>query len=169
MARLNPGCGRRRFATLITAEKAVGKGAEGAPAACGRGGVVHYHLAVPAADTIPPRVRRLVAARDGGWCARCGTVRELHQHHRRIKGSGGDPRPHTDCACNIITLCTGCHEWAHRGDRRRAEAEGLIVPRAETAPGRVSVMIGSECESGMTVWLACDDDRYSMKPPERAA
>jgi hypothetical protein len=41
---LDPGCGRRRFASGITAEKAVGKGAAGTPEECRRGGRLHWHL-----------------------------------------------------------------------------------------------------------------------------
>ena len=51
---LDPGCGRRRFTSVITAEKAVGKGAAGTPGECRRGGLVHWHLNPPAPDLATP-------------------------------------------------------------------------------------------------------------------
>jgi hypothetical protein len=92
-------------------------------------------------DTIPPSVRRLVNIRDP-WCVKCGTPAGLHQHHRRLKGSGGDRRGHTDCPCNLVNLCSEHHEWAH-GHRERAEAEGLIIPAGTVLPGAGSVLVAT--------------------------
>lgn len=116
-------------------------------------------------DTIPPRVRKMARDRDGHQCARCPSVKDLHLHHRRLKGIGGDPRPHTDCTCNAIVLCRACHEWAHGKGRLEAEATGYIVPRSELFPGAVSVLIGAGGPSGALAWLPCGEGCYSLKPP----
>lgn len=120
-------------------------------------------------DTIPPKVRKLVYDRDGGACVQCGSTRDLHEHHRRIKGHGGDPRPHTDCPCNIVLVCAAHHEEAHRGSRAEAEATGLIVKRSVLFPGSVPVMISSAAGAGATVHLPCDRPYYSTAAPGRSA
>lgn len=111
------------------------------------------------ARRIPARVCRLVDKRDSidgqRCCIRCGITRGLHRHHRRIKGTGGDLRPHTDCPCNLVTLCHRCHGWAHVEDQRAAEVEGLIIARAETFPGRLPVMVHTE-GGGLTMHPTCD-------------
>ena len=119
------------------------------------------------AESFPPLVAALIDIRDR-WCVKCGSPSDLHRHHRRIKGIGGDSRPHTDCACNGILLCLGHHEWAHSGKgRREAEAEGLIIPRSETAPWRHPLMVHTAAGSGFTGWPACDG-RYLYEAPEGA-
>lgn len=120
-------------------------------------------------DTWPAKVRSLARKRDGGQCARCWSVWRLQLHHRRIKGHGGDPRPHTDCACNGITLCERCHSWVHGEGRLEAEATGYIVSRNEPAPGSVGILIGAGSGSGALSFLSCDKDYYSTALPERSA
>lgn len=115
-------------------------------------------------DTIPPRVRKTVARRDEWSCVRCGSAKDLQQHHRRIKGFGGDTRPHTECPCNIVMLCSRHHSEAHRADRALAEARGLVVPRSALLPGQVPVVLTGDA----VVWLACDGT-CSTVPPEEAA
>ena len=115
-------------------------------------------------DTIPPRVRKMVARRDEWSCARCGTMKDLEQHHRRIKGIGGDTRPHTECPCNIVVLCARCHFWCHRAGRAVAEVQGLVVPRGTLLPGSVHVKVCGEA----VAWLTCDGKR-ALIPPEEAA
>jgi hypothetical protein len=120
-------------------------------------------------DTIPPKVRGQVDTRDSHdgarLCVLCGFPGELHRHHRRLKGIGGDKRAHTDCACNIVTLCEGCHYWAHVIGRYSAEAEGFIVSGAELLPGSVSVLVHSEGDaSGTQAWPTCDGE-WSDKAP----
>lgn len=116
-------------------------------------------------DTTPPKVRKMARKRDGFQCARCPSGTELHLHHRRLKGIGGDPRPHTECTCNAITLCRACHEWAHGKGRPEAEATGYIVPQSELFPGSVSVLIGAASGSGASVHLPCDKPYYSTAEP----
>jgi 5-methylcytosine-specific restriction endonuclease McrA len=120
-------------------------------------------------DTTPPRVRKLTGKRDGRQCARCPAVTALHLHHRRGKGNGGDPRPHTECTCNAILLCQACHAWAHGKGRLEAEAAGYIVSRFELFPGSVSVLIGAGASSGALAWLPCDEGHYSFKDPAEMA
>ena len=120
------------------------------------------------AESFPPAVAALIDARDQ-WCVKCGSPYDLHRHHRRIKGIGGDPRPHTDCSCNGVLLCLEHHEWAHSGKGRlEAEAEGLIIPRSETAPWRQGVMVHTAADSEFTGYPTCDGN-WVFKAPAGAA
>jgi hypothetical protein len=59
-------------------------------------------------------------------------------------------------------------DWAHSGNgRREAEAEGLIIPRAETSPWRRPLMLHTAADSGAMVWPTCDG-RYVTEMPEGA-
>jgi hypothetical protein len=118
-------------------------------------------------DTIPPKVRRAVNQRDE-WCQMCGSPSLLEQHHRRLKQAGGDPRPHTDCPCNLVRLCRRHHRWAHR-HRIEAEAIGVRVPAETAEPGRVSVMRGTEDGGGATMWPTCDGQWAAESPWTEAA
>jgi len=64
--------------------------------------------------TIPPRVRRVVLARDRHRCRRrgCNHTRFLDIHHLvpRARGGSNDPS-------NLVTLCAACHRLAHRRGR----------------------------------------------------
>ena len=119
--------------------------------------------------SFPPAVTALLAARDS-WCIHCGSPSGLQCHHRRIKGHGGDSRPHTDCACNGVRICLACHDWAHSGKgRREAEAEGLIVPRATLEPWTLAVLLHLEDDrGGMRKFPTCDG-RWADEPEELAA
>lgn len=112
-------------------------------------------------DTIPPDVRRLVAARDMGLCVHCAQPAE-HQHHRRVKGMGGDTRAHTDCPCNLVSLCSADHELAHR-DRALALAEGLIIPRATPLPRLLPVLVHG-VGSGTRAWPTCTGEWIDFEP-----
>lgn len=120
------------------------------------------------AESFPAVVAALLAARDP-WCVHCGSPNDLQNHHRRIRGIGGDGRDHTHCACNGVRLCILCHvPWAHTVGRREAEAEGVIIPRSEPEPWRQPLMVHTAADSGMTVFLTCDG-RYVTEPQELAA
>ncbi len=140
-----------------------------------------YHVARPAAprgdgkprkpvngNTIPAKVCDQVDGRDGRQCVKCGGHGAIHRHHRRLKGQGGDTRPHTDCACNLVLLCLMCHFWVHVEDRRTAEAEGLILPGSETEPWKHGVMVHSTDDAGVTRWPRCDGT-YGDSPEGLAA
>jgi hypothetical protein len=109
---LSQGCGTRRFTTLIAAEKAVDRGADGTPQECTRGGLAHWHLSVPAAPYIPPAVRRLCLKRDN-WCCVCCGRSIVGEHyslgHRQRSGQLGGAVPQ-----NLITLL-GLGGEAHHG------------------------------------------------------
>ena len=62
-------------------------------------------------STIPPRVRRLVLARDRHRCRRkgCNHTRFLDIHHLVPRSRGGTNHP-----VNLVTLCPACHRLAHR-------------------------------------------------------
>jgi hypothetical protein len=172
-------CGRQ-YATEEEAfrSKAGGRpGAEVESCRCGK-----YHLAFPpapradgkpkasvAGNTIPPKVCKQVDKRDGRQCVNCGSQRNPHRHHRRIKGHGGDTRPHTDCACNIVLLCSVCHFWAHVLDVVAAKAMGLILPRSTQEPWKRGVTVHSEADAGATRWPLCDGTYADVQPEAVAA
>lgn len=118
-------------------------------------------------ETFPPAVAALIDARDP-WCVHCGSPDNLHRHHRRIKGIGGDPREHTHCACDGLRLCGACHEWAHTTGRREAEAEGLIIPRVTAFPGSVSVLVHT-ADGGMQKYPSCTGEWLDYVPEAGAA
>ena len=54
-------------------------------------------------------LHRQVLERDGWRCQVCGSMQNLQVHHLKFRShSGGDTEQ------NLITLCTECHERAHR-------------------------------------------------------
>jgi hypothetical protein len=125
------------------AETGKGKSAAGKGSGSGR------------AESFPPAVAALIDARDL-WCVFCGSPFNLEHHHRRLKGQGGDPRPHTQCACNGVLLCHDHHMWMHSGHgRRTAAAEGLIIPRATAEPWTESVLVHLE-GGGVQKYPTCD-------------
>ncbi len=85
----------------------------------------------------------LVVERDLGCCALCGEAVHGERgvgfslHHRRPAGMGGDRRPETHGAGNLVLLSgsgtTGCHGWV---ESRRTEARnlGLLIPRLAARP-----------------------------------
>lgn len=78
---------------------------------------------------------RVVDARDGGRCRRCGReVGEMFSRQHRIpRGAGGSAR--LDRPSNLITLCgsatspEGCHNWAEHEGRSDAELLGYLLPK----------------------------------------
>ncbi len=72
---------------------------------------------------VPPRVRRLVLARDGYRCqaADCGRAQHLQIHHRTPVGAGGRTTPD-----NLITLCGRCHRALH--EREEALNAAAVDP-----------------------------------------
>lgn len=115
-------------------------------------------------DTIPAAVRRQVRARDP-WCIRCGEPYGLHCHHRRLKAIGGDPRPHTDCACNIIRLCSRCHDAVHTTDREQAGDDGYIISGEQAEPGMSEVLVKT-ADGGFTAWATCTGTWIFESPAE---
>lgn len=94
-------------------------------------------------DPFPPAVRKQLAQRDD-CCQRCGFTGRLEAHHRRAKASGGSSaRAHTQCACNGVLLCRGCHSWVHLNPRK-ARAEGWIVLQSVSRPGTVPIITDPE-------------------------
>jgi hypothetical protein len=89
-----------------------------------------------------------VLLRDRGRCVRCGRYvahglrgLDFSIHHRRVKGMGGDRRPDTQRAGNLIVLCghgtDGCHGLVHHRPRDAMDA-GFLVPQLMD-PRRVPV------------------------------
>lgn len=67
-----------------------------------------------------------IKERDGFTCQRCGSSpdpRGLHVHHihrRRIKVTRHDDD-------NLVTLCMGCHMWAHEHPAGAQELFGKLL------------------------------------------
>ncbi len=138
----------------------------------GAGTVTELRPKPVAASTIPPDVLALVDLRDEHYCVLCGRYQEaIEHHHRRIKGSGGDTRPHAECACNILSLCpwwtdSRCHPRAHLERRRVGEPEGLVIPRSASSPWLYSVAVhGREDAGGVRAWPTCTG-AWSTDEPE---
>ena len=55
-------------------------------------------------------LRQEVLRRDGWRCQSCGALSNLEVHHRELRSQSGD-----DAEQNLITLCTRCHSFVHRG------------------------------------------------------
>lgn len=66
---------------------------------------------------------------------------EIHVHHVRSKGSGGDDRED-----NLISLCWLCHDALHRGRIPRDQIEALVNTRRALRQLGLAV-----CECGWTV------------------
>lgn len=136
-----------------------------------RPGVWHvYEIGGSRDEAFSPAVAALIDARDL-WCVLDGSTVRLQRHHRRIRGIGGDPRPHTDCACVGVRLCARCHARIHDTEEGRllAEAEGLIIPRVTAFPGSLSVLVHLEADSGgMRKWPSCDGKWLDQQPGSRA-
>ena len=64
-----------------------------------------------------------IKERDQGRCARCGRGGNTDIHHRMPRSGGRNEN-----ASNKISLCRGCHHWAHRKPVD-AVAEGFVVAR----------------------------------------
>jgi hypothetical protein len=110
-------------------------------------------------DPFPPLVAALIDKRDEGQCQRCGLSTRLERHHRRAKGSGGSgARAHTQCPCNGLSLCRGCHREAHEHPAA-ARDMGVIVRQGVALPGRIGVMRffpgGDEQPIEDEQWLTC--------------
>lgn len=118
------------------------------------------------------RVFARVWLRDDGKCARCGGEVwgtrgfDYSLHHRRPAGCGGDPRPETHAAGNLVLLhghgTAGCHGET---ESRRADAfaSGLLVHRSDT-PARSAI---NHAVHGWCYLL--DDGTVSLDPPEVSA
>lgn len=132
--------------------------------------VVPLRKAPARKDTIPDRVRKAAHRRDCRYCYVDGQwfpEGGIHLHHRRLKQNGGDPRPHTDCTCNLVSICWIHHAWIHDTPKGRAfaEAEGLIIPNVTPWPGALAVRVHGEDEgSGHQAWLTCDGHRVDAAP-----
>ncbi len=54
-------------------------------------------------------LHRQALERDGWRCQVCGSMQNLQVHHLKLRSQSG-----SDVEQNLITLCTECHERAHR-------------------------------------------------------
>jgi hypothetical protein len=89
------------------------------------------------------RVLDVVLERDAGLCAWCGgdiggtRGWDWSLHHRRPAGAGGDRRPETHGAGNLILLhgsgCTRCHGVVE-SSRAMALDRGFLIPKGAAEP-----------------------------------
>lgn len=172
---LAQGCGTRRFATLIAAEKAVERGAQGQPAQCRLG--AHWHLeSAPAPSRKAPRhtgpgagMRAMVLQRDSlgdpPWpcCVSCGTpVRPggYSIHHRLDRSIGGrNEFP------NLLTLCgsgtAGCHGRVTDLLDPHDIGKGYVLGSSQD-PAREPVMVFTGPGCGILMLLTEDGDRVPV-------
>jgi hypothetical protein len=89
-------------------------------------------------NTIPPRIRREVLARDRHRCRRkgCNHSRFLEIHHIVPRSRGGTHDP-----TNLVTLCSNCHQLWHEngGDLTsllsdRIGSSEILIPQPGRAP-----------------------------------
>ena len=50
------------------------------------------------------------------YCQYCGLGGQVHVHHIKSRGAGGDDIPE-----NLISLCPSCHDKAHRAKIKKEE------------------------------------------------
>jgi len=96
-------------------------------------------------------LKRLVFARAGHRCERCGEYRHLDAHHRKLVSQGGP-----DAAVNLAALCRACHDWCHRWPLK-AQAAGWIVPSFADPASRAMLLW-----NGRLVLLG-EDGSYSFQ------
>lgn len=101
---------------------------------------------------IPPRIRSIVHARDGGRCVRCdGLGQSIHHRFPRRMGGTKDVRSYD--LRNLVTLCgtgtTGCHGWVE-SNRALAYLGGWLVNGYDhlddilTRPDGLAVLLGAD-------------------------
>ena len=54
-------------------------------------------------------LRQQILRRDGWRCQACGTMSNLEVHHEEFRSHAGE-----DSEQNLMTLCSKCHDSAHR-------------------------------------------------------
>jgi hypothetical protein len=109
--------------------------------------------------TVPPRLRRLVEARDGRTCVwpGCENSRHLQAHHRRHWAEGGETS-----FDNLVLLCWHHHRLVHEGGYTIEDApagglrfrnrHGVFCPGvSRPPPGTVSALVAGNREAGVTV------------------
>ncbi len=109
--------------------------------------------------TVPPRLRRLLEARDEGCCRwpGCDNSRYLDAHHRRHWARGGETSLE-----NLVLLCSHHHRLVHEGgytieespagELRFRNRYGLVSPRVpRSPPGSVDELTAGNNRLGITV------------------
>src|SRR5512139_3902605 len=101
----------------------------------------------------PNRVRDVIAEREGGRCARCGTsiLSGGHMHHRRPRQRGGTKSSTTNGPANGLHLCPGCHDWIE-SNREAARRDGWLLYQNQD-PAQVPVAYRGSYWTGQAVRL----------------
>lgn len=120
------------------------------------------------------RTVNLVIRRDEGRCAYCADEiygergSDWSVHHRRPAGAGGDPRPETHAAGNLVLLhghgTAGCHGEVE-SYRATAQIRGFLIPKESPQPPEFWAI-----EHAVHGWVYLrDDGTIAYDPPEVAA
>lgn len=109
--------------------------------------------------TVPPKLRRLLEARDEGCCRwpGCENRRYLHAHHREHWAHGGETR-----LDNLVLLCWHHHRLVHEGgyaiedapngELRFRNRHGLLCPSVpRSPPGSVEALIVENTELRLSI------------------
>lgn len=126
------------------------------------------------ADTGPDAATvAVVVEREQGRCVRCAIAirgergRDWSIQHRRARGSGGDRRPETNQAHNLLLMCgsgtTLCHGWVEHNPTAAAEHGWAISRYADPAAEFVDHAIHGR------VWLLADGGISHRAPGQVAA
>lgn len=98
------------------------------------------------------RVRQIVTARAQLTCEKCGRSvmwTANHIHHRKPRGRGGSSDPAINLPCNLLLLCTECHDWVEQ-NRTESYKQGWLVHR-EHDPAVKPVWLASHGYSFLTI------------------
>jgi hypothetical protein len=109
--------------------------------------------------TVPPRLRRVLEARDGGCCRwpGCDRRRRLAAHHRTHWAHGGETS-----LDNLVLLCHQHHRLVHEGgytiedgetgELRFRNRHGLLCPSIpRSPPGSVEGLVARNVDAGLTM------------------
>jgi hypothetical protein len=118
--------------------------------------------------TVPPRLRRLLEARDDGACRwpGCENRRYLDAHHRRHWARGGETSLE-----NLVLLCSHHHRLVHEGGYtieddpagglRFRNRHGVLCPGvSRPPPGSADALVAENTRLGLTIGAEANRNGY---------
>lgn len=118
--------------------------------------------------TVPPKLRRLLEARDQGRCCWPGCERRRHlaAHHRRHWAHGGETS-----LDNLVLLCFHHHRLVHEGgyaieetangELRFRNRHGVLCPSVpRSPPGNAEEMVALNEKAGLTITEKTNHNGY---------